>query len=149
MQTDVQRFLSQVRHLIAGTEGDVTEVPSLSWNDAFSVGNSDLDQDHKHLFKLFNDLSQAMKEGKTKQAITPILDALIDYTAVHFKREEEIMATGNFPDLASHKKLHQFRSSNANTLAIETLEFVKKWLIDHIQKSDRAYAPYVRGRRAA
>ena len=161
MQTDVQRFLSQVRHLISGTKSDETEVPSLAWSDAFSVGNIDLDHDHKRLFSLFNDLALAMKDGKTKQAISPILDALIEYTAVHFKREEEIMAAGNFPDIASHKKLHeafvskavsvrdQFRSSHANTLAIETLEFVKRWLIDHIQKSDRAYAPYVRGRRAA
>ncbi len=161
MQTDVERFLSQVRHLISETEGNANEVPSLSWNDSFSVGHQDIDQDHQRLFQLFNELSGAMQEGRTQSVISTILDALIDYTAVHFRREEEIMATANFPDLAAHRKLHeafvvkalavrdQFRSSPGNTLAIETLAFVKRWLIDHIQKSDRAYIPYVLGKRAA
>ncbi|MEI6560258.1 MAG: bacteriohemerythrin [Rhodospirillaceae bacterium] len=160
MQTDVQSFMTKIRHLITGTEVDGADMPSLSWNDAFSVNHADIDQDHKRLFALFNDLSLAMHDGRTKTAISPILDALIDYTAVHFKREEQIMADGNFPDLPAHRKQHeafvakalsvreQFRRAGSNMLAIETLEFVKQWLIEHIQKSDRAYIPYVRGTRA-
>ncbi len=161
MQTDVQGFLAQIRHLIDGTEVAADELPSLEWNDRFSVAHEGLDQDHKRLFQLFNELSGAMKAGKAKTAIAPILDALIDYTAVHFKREEEVMEAGGYPDLAAHRKLHEafvatavevrdkFKSAHNNTLAIETLAFVKKWLIDHIQKSDMAYSPYVRGRKAA
>ena len=156
MQTDVQTFLSRVRGLIDGREAKGEELPSLEWNDRFSVGNVSLDNDHKRLFQLFNDLSSAMRAGKTKGVIASILDSLIDYTAVHFKREEEMQAAGGFPDLAAHKKLHEkfvatalevrekFKGAQTNTLAIETLAFVKQWLIDHIQKSDMAYAPYVK-----
>ena len=43
----------------------------------------------------------------------------------------------------------KFKKAQTNTLAIETLAFVKTWLIDHIQKSDMAYTPYVQGKRAA
>ena len=161
MQTDVQGFLSQVRHLIEGSQAVAEETPSLEWNDRFSVGNRALDEDHKRLFQLFNELSWAMRAGKAKAAIAPVLDALIQYTAVHFKREEEAMEAGGFPDLAAHRKLHEafvatalevrekFSKAQTNTLAIETLAFVKKWLIDHIQKSDMAYSPFVQGKRAA
>ena len=161
MQTDVQGFLAEVRSLIDGTDKATEEMPSLEWHDRFSVGNAALDQDHKHLFRLFNDLSGAMRAGKAKSAIAPILDALIEYTAVHFKREEEAMAAGGFPDLAAHRQLHEafvataldvrekFSRAQNNTLAIETLAFVKKWLIDHIQKSDRAYTPFIGDKRAA
>ena len=100
MQTDVQRFLAQVRHLIKGTQADVSEMPTLVWDDALSVGHHDIDQDHKRLFKLFNDLSDGMRAGKSADSLRPVLDALIDYAAVHFRREEEFMAAGNFPDLA-------------------------------------------------
>ena len=161
MRTDVQGFLAGVRRLMDGKDKATDDVPSLEWNDRFSVGHQAVDQDHRRLFKLFNDLSQAMRSGNTKSVIASVLDQLVDYAAVHFRREEEVMASANYQGLAAHRKeheafvakaheaRHQFASSASKTLAIDTLEFVKAWLINHIQKSDQAFAPYVRGKRAA
>ena len=160
MRTDVETFLSRVQRLIDGHEGGA-ELPSLEWQSRFSVGHAGVDQDHQSLFTLFNELSEAMRRGHSKAVIASVLDRLLEYAASHFRREEEVMATANYPGLAAHRKEHQafvaqasqarhaFNSSAANTLAIETLSFVKDWLINHIQKSDQAYAPYVQGRQAA
>jgi methyl-accepting chemotaxis protein len=164
LKVSVDRFLLEIGHLIDGTEGTGPrqgELPTLEWNDQLSVGQSTLDQDHKRLFGLFNDLSQAMRHGKARTAIAGIMDELIDYTAVHFRREEQAMEAGRFPNLAAHRKEHeafvakalevrsQFAASPHNTLAIDTLAFIKAWLINHIQKSDQAYTPYVTGKVAA
>ena len=164
LQTEVQGFLGRVRHLMdGGEEAGHVELPSLKWTNRFSVEHESLDRDHQRLFALFNDLCQAMRAGRSKNVIAAVLDQLIEYTAVHFRREEDLMTAGNFPDLATHRKAHEafvakvlevrerFTRVASNTLAMETLDFVKDWLINHIQKSDRAYAPYVRpaGRRAA
>ena len=160
MRTDVETFLSRVQHLIDGGE-DGSGVPSLEWHNRFSVGHDGVDQDHQGLFKLFNELSEAMRGGRTKAVIASVLDRLLDYAASHFRREEEVMAAAGYPGLAAHRKEHEafvaqaaqarqaFNSSAANTLAIETLSFVKDWLINHIQKSDQAFTPYVRGKKAA
>jgi methyl-accepting chemotaxis protein len=163
LQIEVQGFLGRVRHLMEGEAADIADLPSLRWTNRFSVSHEALDQDHQRLFKLFNDLSQAMRAGRSKSVIAAVLDQLIEYTAVHFRREENLMAAGNFPDLPGHRKLHEafvakvlevrerFTEAASNTLAMETLDFVKDWLINHIQKSDRAYAPYVQpvGRQIA
>ena len=165
MQTDVEQFLSEIQILINDTNntGNSNDrgVPSLQWREHLTVGDATLDQDHQRLFQLFNELGGAMRNGKAKSAIAPVLDALIDYTAVHFRREEETMAAHHFPDLPAHRKEHEafvakaldvrsrFLAAANNTLAIETLEFVKDWLINHIQKSDHAYKPFLQGRRAA
>ncbi len=151
----MQSFLGRVRILVDGDEDGRAELPSLKWTDRFSVDHEVLDHDHRRLFTLFNDLSEAMQVGKSKAVISTVLDNLIDYTSVHFAREEQLMAAGSYPDLLAHRKLHEafvakvqqarerFSTSSSNTQAMETLNFVKDWLINHIQKSDRAYVPYL------
>ena len=156
MRTDVQGFLAGVRQLMDANDSVADDVPSLEWNDRLSVGHQAVDQDHRRLFKLFNDLSQAMRVGNTKSVIASVLDQLVDYAEVHFRREEGLMASANYPEITAHRKeheyfvtrskevCHQFASSASKTLAIDTLEFLKTWLINHIQKSDQAFAPFIR-----
>ncbi|CAK0767943.1 hemerythrin [Azospirillaceae bacterium] len=161
MQTEVHNFLSKVQRLIQTGETNTEEALSLRWNDRLSVHHTEIDDDHRKLFDLFNELSKAMHAGHAKKIISHILNQLIEYTAMHFKREEDVMRTVNYPDLEEHLKEHRafvakalavrdrFVATNTGSLAIETLEFVKDWLINHIQKSDRAYAPYLQRKRAA
>jgi methyl-accepting chemotaxis protein len=160
MRSDVQSFLARVQHLIDGNEA-ADDLPSLAWSDRLSVGHGAVDQDHRQLFTLFNDLSDAMRSGQTKSVIAAVLDQLLDYAGGHFQREEALMASVQYPGLAIHRREHEafcatardartkFTTSAANTLAIETLAFVKDWLINHIQRSDQAFAPHVQGRKAA
>ncbi len=161
MKTGVQNFLTQAHALIKGADIDASQLPTLSWSNSLSVGNQTMDDDHKRLFQLFNKLTTAMREGRAKSVVLPVLDELIDYTAVHFHREEEMMAAAKYQGLAEQQRQHagfvnkvkeardRYRGDSSNTQAIETMEFVKAWLIEHIQKSDRAYAPYLKNLRAA
>ncbi|CAK0749943.1 hypothetical protein CCP1ISM_3650001 [Azospirillaceae bacterium] len=161
MRAKVQTFLAQIQRLMDGGDVETEALPSLEWSNRFSVDKGAVDQDHQQLFRLFNELSRAMSEGNTKSVIASVLDRLIEYTAVHFSREEQIMASTRYPHLAAHRKEHEafvakalevqkkFRESDTNILAIETMDFVKNWLIEHIQKSDQGITPYLLEKRAA
>ncbi len=126
------------------------------WNqDLYSVGVKTLDEQHKKLVALINTLFDAMKIGKGSTVVGKTLDELIEYTKVHFHDEEEHMAKCNYPELSSHKKLHgkliqdvlkikeKFSTGPHINISIETLDFLKDWLTNHIQGVDKKYAPYM------
>lgn len=46
------------------------------WSDALSVGNALIDQDHKELVNLVNELHQAVQDGKGSETLGRILRAL-------------------------------------------------------------------------
>ncbi len=127
----------------------------IQWSDKLSVGNKKIDQQHRILIKLINDLNEAFAEGKTKSALTSILDELANYTVTHFKDEEGIMEKGNYPDLEAHKKIHiNFVNKVVETVnnvksgkimaSKDLMVFLKEWLIDHIMGTDQQYVPYVK-----
>lgn len=129
-------------------------MPIITWTDDFSVKSAAMDAQHKKLVSMINDLHDAMSAGKGKEVLGPTLDGLVAYAQTHFVAEENLMAKGNYPDLAAHKKEHEafvkkalelqteFKSSSA-VLTFTVMEFLKDWLLNHIQKNDKKYAPYV------
>jgi hemerythrin len=83
------------------------------------------------------------------------LDGLIDYTKSHFAREEQYMLKCGYPDLATHKKEHEdlakqvldvqkkYHGGSTATLSMEVMNFLKNWLIKHIQGTDKKYTPFM------
>lgn len=118
-----------------------------TWNDSLMVGNSFIDNDHKKLVGLVNDLHEAMAQGKGKDIVGKTLNNLIKYTAEHFKREEDEMKRINYPGALAHKQEHEklvrevldlqkkFNEGNA-LLTVKVSKFLKDWLLDHIMKTD-------------
>ena len=85
------------------------------------------------------------------------LDAVVDYTKYHFQREEELMAKHDYPLLEAHKAEHErmiakvggYISSYEKTghKALEDLgDFLKDWLVNHINGTDKAYGPFLNER---
>ena len=132
-------------------------MPLMAWNDRLSVGIASIDKEHQKLVGLLNDFYDAVQSGHGKDSLAKLLAALIDYTKVHFANEEKLFAKTAYPEAASHKKAHDDLTQQvleiqkkymkgANTsLSIETLNFLKDWLLTHIQGSDKKYAPHLTG----
>jgi len=130
-------------------------MPLMEWSPRLSVGVELLDKDHQKLVKLINDLYDAMKEGHGKESLGSILDRLVDYTKIHFAHEEQYFAQSKYPHLADHKKEHdaltrqaldiqtQYKSGASGVLSLEVMNFLKDWLMNHIQGSDKKYGPYL------
>ena len=77
-----------------------------AWNDKFSVAIKELDDHHKKLIDLVNELHDGMKMGKSKLIMSSILKKLIDYTAFHFAAEEKLFEKYAYPQRNVHKSEH-------------------------------------------
>ena len=76
----------------------------IEWNDALSVGNDELDSQHKELMRLYNDLHEVLVNGSPEQTIRTkkaTIDALVTYAVHHFSTEEEYLETIGYPAVTS------------------------------------------------
>ncbi|HPQ19494.1 MAG TPA: bacteriohemerythrin [bacterium] len=123
------------------------------WNDKFSVNVKIIDEQHKRLVKLINELFNALKLGQGDKIINKILNELAEYAVMHFGTEEKYFKEFNYPEGPSHKQIHDnFVKKISETvkdiqdgkvgLSVDILLFLKNWLIEHIGKIDKKYVPY-------
>ena len=122
----------------------------INWESSFSVNIAEIDNQHQKLIGYINDLNDAMKVGKGKEIILPILNQLISYTDTHFKFEEQYFDKFGYANAAEHKAHHAnlvkqviaFRDDFQNGklgLTVELLNFLVTWLKNHILVEDKKY----------
>ncbi len=122
----------------------------INWSDKLSLNIELIDNQHKQLVDIVNELFRAIRSGQTNEKLNSIFDGLINYTATHFETEEEIFDKIHYFDIESHKQHHKtlvesalklqadFHSGNA-VIGREVMDFLKSWLLDHIAQIDRQY----------
>ncbi len=122
----------------------------IEWDDKYSVGISIIDEQHKELINIINKAIVAKQHHCNPEEILEILNEMIKYSQTHFKTEETYMTKFNYPEYQYHKEEHDDFSFKAIAyhnrvidgdyhIANEILEFLKQWLVKHIQKTDRKY----------
>jgi hemerythrin len=127
---------------------------TFAWNDSYTVHVRQFDAQHKKLFEIVNELADAMRVGKGDDVIRDVVSQLAVYTRTHFLQEEVAMRQTGHPDFASHQAQHnnlmtaveKYKSDlnegrKPNIVAV--LNFLQKWLVDHIQKSDKKYSDHL------
>ena len=130
----------------------------ISWNDNLSVKVNEFDQHHKKLLKLISALFTRMEEGSGNDVLAKTLSELIDYTAYHFGAEEKNFKEYNYPDSEAHikqhnilvskaKDLHRGITENEGVLSIEVLDFLQDWVVNHINKTDKKYTEFFKGKK--
>jgi len=130
-------------------------MPLMTWTDKLSVGVGVIDDDHKKLVGMVNELYDAMQAGHGKASLGRILDGLVQYTKFHFAREEKFFAQTGYPAAVPHKQEHdaltrqvldvqqKYAAGAGSTLSLDVLHFLKDWLVKHIQGSDQKYQPHL------
>jgi len=126
------------------------------WSDAYSVEFPEIDEQHKKLVAITNELLQSSKD-KSSFSKAGLLIAFSDackYAVTHFEAEEKYMKKSRFPDLNTHKKEHEdflakvtdaFNKFEVDEFAaIDLAIFLKKWLLNHIAVVDKQYSPYLK-----
>ncbi|THB72252.1 MAG: hypothetical protein D6B25_17145 [Desulfobulbaceae bacterium] len=130
----------------------------LEWNDEYSTGNDEIDEQHKRWVGLFNRLDDVLlskEQDKMKQTRSEVLKEMFDYVEYHFKFEEDYMASIGYPDAEKHWRMHKtFRNEiyklyrdheeGAIILNTEIMGTIRNWLIDHILKQDTKIMVYLR-----
>ena len=122
------------------------------WDNTLSVDISAVDQQHKKLINIINELHDAMKIGKAKDVMEKVIKELVDYTVEHFSIEEKKMQEFHYVDYVQHKSEHdQFVkkaaslqkdfSTGKTSITLDTMNFLKEWLTNHIMGTDKKYIP--------
>jgi hemerythrin len=92
-----------------------------------------------------------------KEQLGRVLSSLIKYTQGHFKAEEGILQSNQYPDFVNHKIEHdRFTQTildlqakfqrNEIGLTIDLMEFLKGWLIKHIMGVDKKYSAFLKAK---
>jgi hemerythrin len=127
----------------------------MDWSSSLDVGIDSINDQHKKLVNMINELHDAIQNGQANEVLGNTLDGLVDYTKTHFSYEEQLFAQTGYADAASHKQEHdklcatvfdvqaKFKSGSSEMLSDEVMTFLKDWLINHIQGTDKKYAPHL------
>jgi hemerythrin-like metal-binding protein len=119
----------------------------------FRVGVEDLDQEHRRLFALVNELSETIGrtgkiEGHQKQK-----KELLDFARLHFKSEESLMEKHGYPRLETQRKDHHdllerlerfagAEERRTRPRAQTAVDYLKDWLIRHTLIEDLRYREF-------
>jgi hemerythrin len=126
------------------------------WTEAYSLGQPDIDREHKALFRIAQELNDAMLRGDAQEELAGLFARLVAYTRFHFANEEALMRAANYPETAAHVREHdrltakvaalqrQFEDGKAS-VTMETMEFLRRWLDHHILGTDQRVAGQLRG----
>jgi len=121
----------------------------IKWLPEYSVGNKEIDEQHKMLFSMTNQFLH--QEGK--QAAIALFHNLSSYIDLHFEAEENLLKEMNFPHIEEHikqhnalrkkftliqKKLNNYDVDEQHQIAM----FLYNWLANHILKADMKFKQY-------
>ncbi len=122
----------------------------IKWDDKYSVGISIIDKQHKRLVSIINDATVARQHSNDPKMVLSILEEMSKYAQEHFKTEESYMEEFHYPEYQLHKEEHinfsyktiAYRNkviSGDIQIANEILEYLIKWLVNHIQVTDKKF----------
>jgi hemerythrin len=126
----------------------------LTWSDEYSVGVDAMDDQHKEMIDLLNQLYEAMMANRALEVTGPLLSRLVDYCQGHFVAEENLMVKLGYPGLETHRARHRQLVDQVNEqvrhyehedlfVPIQLLHFLGDWVATHIQKEDKDYGPWL------
>jgi len=126
----------------------------IEWSDELSVKVEVIDEQHKILIAIINDLDQAIKVDSGKEEMEKILTRLIVFVQTHFDTEEHLMTQYHFPQEMMHKKehfsltvkigmLYHQQIENQSSIAVEIRDFLNAWLLHHILVIDKQLGGYL------
>jgi hemerythrin len=129
-------------------------MPLMNWSDQLTLHVAKIDAEHKELIDILNELYDAMMSGKAKDDLQSALMKLVQHTRAHFQSEEQLMRKYAYPELLPHLNEHRKLTDQVMKLqkdldagrtmdAKDILNFLKTWLTEHIQGTDRNLAVYL------
>lgn len=122
----------------------------INWSNDYSLDIKQIDDQHRILVDLINQLYGAFKKGTAKKQFVTIIKGLVDYTDYHFGVEEKYFKDFGYEESSGHveqhsafvNKIKEFQKAfdaGEVTVTYDLMSFLKDWLVNHILVSDRKY----------
>ena len=134
-----------------GTTNDI------AWLEEYSLGNAQIDSQHRRLFEWLNMLANACTDKTDTERLHETLLLTVNCAVRNFKDEEELLLRYSFPEFERHKRLHDIikatmegliqkfsNNSSASDLYNDLSSVIVRWLVNHIKYEDRNFAECVR-----
>jgi hemerythrin-like metal-binding protein len=132
----------------------------VTWTPALETGYAEVDDQHRELYALVNDLNAAALVGADSEQIGHLLHRILRYASVHFATEEDLMVRSSYPDAPNHISIHAAFAEEVQTLArahadghgdgvLDLATFMQTWLESHIRCVDRPLVEHLRQWRAS
>ena len=113
-----------------------------------------IDDQHQKLVDLFNNFYEKLYKSGTRENLTNALHQMSDYIEYHFGTEEKLFKMHDHPETDKHIFQHNtFREKVESSLkeykkgdlqlSMELLNFLKDWIINHINDSDQKYSEFL------
>ena len=124
----------------------------IKWNPLYDTKHKIIDEQHKELVNIINDLYMSTIDHKANknEAFINAAKRCIEYADYHFKTEEKIMNIINYSDAENHKAMHrEFYNEIINQvknyqegqpfIANKLVKYLKDWLLEHIAFRDKIF----------
>lgn len=128
----------------------------LAWKPNLILGVCVIDTHHKRLIALTNEVIASTKAPAPPAAVRAKLSALIEFTAWHFRFEEDLMVETAYQDNTHHSEQHgellgqlrRFaeridRGTAGPLQSAKTFSFLGNWVTQHIRLTDRPLAAHL------
>ena len=133
------------------------KVELITWSNRLSCGIKLIDDQHKGLVNLLNDMFNHVtgNEKLEHDYFNKVIHEAVNYIKVHFATEEKILLSTKFAGYAEHKKEHDnfvrkvvenirdYEAGKRLTLSSFT-KFLKEWVLSHIAVMDKQYFEYLK-----
>lgn len=128
-----------------------------NWSNKANVGIATFDTEHANLFEMVVDIYDAALTGEPHLSQRNLFEKLLNYTSAHFAHEEKYMRFTDYPERLRHTEAHRrleksvvkrliitdgSRTKRAE-FALETVRYLRRWLMDHIFNEDRALGAFL------
>jgi hemerythrin-like metal-binding protein len=129
----------------------------IEWSDTLSVGIQTIDEQHKQLVAIINELHDAMMARQSREVLGTTFDRLVAYTEYHFGEEAKLFEKHGYAETREHLAAHdaltgrvrelnaEFKEGNA-AISMELMDFLRDWLRNHIIGTDKKYAPFLKSK---
>ena len=130
------------------------------WEDRFCIGVETVDNQHKGLFAMTNDLHEACMGTGATERFKDVLQKTVSYIGVHFSTEEKIMQETKDPNYEEHQHQHDFfvkkvieeaaRLEEGGTDAPEIfMNFLRDWISNHVTVTDKKIGQHIAAQKEA
>ena len=125
------------------------------WANDMVIDNGPIDEDHRKLVDLVNELHTATSQGRGQEVVDKLLTQLIADTEEHLREEERVMEQAKFTNLERHKQGHakfveqlrelqQKQQAGSITVASQLSTVLRDWLSLHIRRGDKELLQFLR-----
>lgn len=136
---------------VAKEEESALDIPT-----NLSVGIPAIDEEHRHILTMIHRLNAAGVD-RGGHVAEEVLRDLRDYTVKHFKHEETLLLSADYPGAEAHIEEHRALTSRVDQLMAESgqmhrdnlIQLLDTWIRHHILDVDQQYAAFLAGKAPA